>query len=212
MGRRGLIALVAAGCGAHAHAPAPPPTADQVVHDFETAVRTSREAFVAMFDFDVVGGYEILLRREYYLAYRDDMDDDVRAGYERDDGTPYPAPRERRNVGNFYPILGQRTVGSGGCHAEPVVGVWNRTIAAPHAPLPAGSEAWEPLRTRVNALLATGGVTDLRCTGGAGRLTLVWTAAASPRSYDLITIYDDTDADADADAGAASSSTMNVAP
>jgi len=196
VGRGGLAlagALAVAACGrspAPAR-PAPARLADRVVADFERAVLTSKGAFVGLFDFDAVGRYEILLRRVYYLEHAGDMDPAERAGYERDDGTPYPAARERRNVGNFYPLLAQRTVGTGGCRAAPVAGAFNRRIARAYPPLPAGSEAWEPLRARVNRLLAAGGAIDLRCAGGAGALTLVWTTRSGGRGYDLITIYDD---------------------
>jgi hypothetical protein len=191
------IAIAACGGARPATTPAPAPAAavtpDRVVADFERAVRTSRDAFVDLFDFDAVGAVEILLRREYYLANRDDLDDDERARYERDDGTPYPAARERRNVGNFYPRFVQRTVGTGGCHADTIRGDFNRTLAAPQPPLPADSAAWEPLRVRTNALLAAGGAVELRCTGGAGAITLVWTRAEVARGYALITMYDDPD-------------------
>lgn len=191
----GACLAIAAGCGARPIRPAPPALAARVVADFERATRATRDDYLALFDFDKVGAYEILLRRLVLLRFGADLDPAERAGYEADDGTPYPAARERHNVGTIYfDALAARTVGAGGCAIVPTSAA-NRALLGPVPPLPATSAAWAPLREQVNPWLAHGGVVDLRCAGGTGTLTLVWTAAATARGYALITMYDDADAD-----------------
>src|SRR5262249_57810184 len=80
----------------------------------EKAVVQSRDAYVALFDFVAVGEYEILLHRYDLNGRLPNLQDDQREQFAGEDGTPYPEARERRNVGNFYDLLAQRTVGSGG--------------------------------------------------------------------------------------------------
>src|SRR4029079_8215217 len=88
--------------------------------DFERAVQTSKDAYVGLFDFAAVGEFEILLHRYDLNGRLKNLPDDMKEQFAKEDGTPYPATRERRNVGNFYAMLAQRTVGNGGCtHAEP---------------------------------------------------------------------------------------------
>ena len=66
MGARSLILLALAACGGGAATNSPatpsvgavtPSLRDKVVADFEAAVKTSREAYVALFDFVAVGEY-----------------------------------------------------------------------------------------------------------------------------------------------------------
>ncbi|MDQ3366608.1 MAG: hypothetical protein M3680_14385 [Myxococcota bacterium] len=166
-------------------------TGAQVVEDFEAAVRTSQEAYVALFDFAAVGEMEILLHR-YDLNGRLVISEAERAQFAAEDGTPYPAERERTNVASFYAFLAQRTVGSGACRATTPRTRYGRQLGEPYEPLPAGTPAgYETLRSHANAWLATGGVVRISCQGGRGGLALVWTQSAAPRGYDLITIYDD---------------------
>src|SRR5258706_13706666 len=118
MGQRGVaIAVVLGACGHPAAPPSPPaPTSlpAKVAADFEAAVKTSKDAYVALFDFVAVGEMEILLHR-YDLDGRDvDLSDKQTEQYSHEDGTPYPQARERRNVRHFYPILAQRTGGTRG--------------------------------------------------------------------------------------------------
>jgi len=115
-----VAALSAVGCGPKAPQAPARPTAirDRVAFDFEQAVKTNKDAYVALFDFTSVGEYEILLHRYDLLGRFPDLDDARRTQFQGEDGTPYPPTRERRNVGNFYPILAQRTVGTGGCTAS----------------------------------------------------------------------------------------------
>ncbi len=191
-----LVAIAATACG-----PTPPPRAprpaslpEQVVYDFETAVLTSREAWLELFDFVEVGGFEILLRRYDLLGRISDLTDDERADLEADDGTPYPPARERKNVGNFYARLAQRTVGTGACTAAPPRWNYNVLLGLPFDPLPAGQadhDAYEALRVRINAQLDNGGVIGIRCAGGHGGLALVYSQRADARGYAIITIYDD---------------------
>src|SRR5438045_3816071 len=115
MGARGLIVLAA--CGA-SQTPATRPLPDRVVADFERAVLASKDAYVDLFDFTAVGEYEILIHRYDLDGRFPDLDDARRAQFSSEDGTPYPPTRERRNVGNFYEIMAQRTVGRGGCTAS----------------------------------------------------------------------------------------------
>ncbi len=195
MGARDLIALALAACGGAQHAPPAPAPADlpaRVAADFEAAVKTSKDAYVELFDFAAVGEYEILLHRYDLLGRFPGLDDAKRAQFEHEDGTPYPPTRERGNVGNFYPILAQRTVGSGGCTAAAPVSRYGQMLGAAFDPLPMGVPAgYERLRADANAWLARGGVVGIRCTGGQGGLAIVYTAKANARGYDLITIYDD---------------------
>ncbi len=201
MGARSLITTAAmtslvAGCAASAttgpQGPAYRNLAEKVVADFETAVATSKDAYVDLFDFGAVGEYEILLHRYDLNGRLPNLDEDQRAQFAGEDGTPYPPQRERRNVGNFYPLLAQRTVGSGGCVAGAPRTRYGKLLGQPFEPLPASTPpGYELLRTHANAWLAQGGVVGLRCTGGRGGLALVYTARDNARGYDLITIYDD---------------------
>lgn len=192
------IVLVAGACGptAPSRAPRPATLPEQVVHDFEAAVLTSKDAFTELFDFAEVGAFEILLRRYDLLGRIDDLTDAEIANLEKDDGTPYPPERERRNVGNFYKRLAQRTVGTGGCRVEAPHWEYNRLLGLPFEELPADfpeelRPAYETLRQRINAQLAKGGVVGIRCTGGEQGLALVYSERANARGYDIITIYDD---------------------
>ena len=67
------------------------------------------------------------------------MDVATATQYAAEDGTPYPAARERRNVGNFYPLLAQRTVGTGGCTAATPRTRYGRDLGRAFEPLPAGT-------------------------------------------------------------------------
>jgi len=186
-----LLALAACGPPTPTRAPRPATLPERVVYDFETAVLTSQDAFVGLFDFTEVGAFEILLRRYDLLGRLPDLTDDEKADLAADDGTPYPPERERRNVGNFYKILAQRTVGTGRCTAVPPQWAYNRLLGEAFPPLPPGHDAYESLRLRVNAQLAGGGVIGIRCAGGHGGLALVYSPRAGARGYDIITIYDD---------------------
>jgi len=197
MGERSLtltmLALIA-GCPAKTvEQPAQPKTlAERVVADFETAVKQSKDAYVALFDFAAVGEYEILLHRYDLNGRLTNLTETEKAQFSAEDGTPYPAERERKNVGNFYTFLAQRTVGSGGCVAAEPRTSYGKMLGQPFEPLPEGTPpGYETLRTHANAWLANGGVVGFRCTGGKGGLALVFTARDNARGYDLITIYDD---------------------
>jgi hypothetical protein len=193
MGAGRLSLVVLAAC-----ASAPQPTqsheslADRVAADFEAAVLQSRDAYVGLFDFVAVGEYEILLHRYDLNGRLPNLEDDQREQFTGEDGTPYPEARERRNVGNFYPILAQRTVGTGGCSAAAPRTRYGRLLGVFFDPLPEGTPpGYEKLRTDANAWLAKGGVVGVHCTGGKGGLAIVYTARDNARGYDLITIYDD---------------------
>ena len=216
MGHRRLILVALAACGG---APAatttvvqPPPARpassaprvafpperafltlpERVVFDFERAVRESKDAYVDLFDFAAVGEIEILLHRYDLDGRLKNLPETLKAQFQREDGTPYPAARERRNVGNFYPFLAQRTVGTGGCTLRPPRTHYGQLLAQPYPPLPAGTPPrYETLRTHANAWLARGGGIGIECAGGEGGLALVYTARDNARGYDLITIYDD---------------------
>jgi hypothetical protein len=197
MGRGCLIFLVLAGCGASAPTPAPqaprPETLpERVVWDFERAVLDSKESFLALFDFTAVGEMEILLHRYDLLGRLPGITEKMKADYAAEDGTPYPPERERRNVGNFYAFLAQRTVGTGGCVAAAPRTRYGKLLGVPFDALPTDTPPdYEKLRTTVNGYLAKGGVVGITCSGGTGGLALVWTEKPNPRGYDLITIYDD---------------------
>jgi hypothetical protein len=188
------LALVAA-CSANKppEQPTMPKTmAERVVADFEAAVKTSKEAYVSLFDFAAVGEFEILLHRYDLDGRLEHITDDEKAQFSAEDGTPYPAERERRNVGNFYKILGQRTVGTGGCVPGEPRTHYGKLLGQTFEELPDGTPpGYEILRNHTNAWLARGGVVGLRCQGGKGGLAIVFTAKDNARGYDLITIYDD---------------------
>src|SRR5262245_40289404 len=121
MGPRCVVALVIAACGPAAapppvqplpelaKPPAPPAKPrpatmpERVVFDFEAAVSASRDAYVELFDFVAVGEFEILLHRYDLNGRLKNLPYDLKLQFATEDGTPYPAERERRNVGNFYP-------------------------------------------------------------------------------------------------------------
>ncbi|MBK9029749.1 MAG: hypothetical protein IPL61_00145 [Myxococcales bacterium] len=201
--RAALIAaaLAVAGCGAGARsnptgapwprAPLPAPLAERVVWDFEHATLAGVDHWIEQFDFVEVGAFEILLRRYDLLGRLTDLTDAEKAALAAEDGTPYPPERERRNVGRFYKLLAQRTVGTGGCTAGPPRWGYNQRMGQPFEPLPPGHEAYEPLRVRINAQLEGGGVIGIRCAGGRGGLALVYSPRRSARGYAIITIYDD---------------------
>jgi hypothetical protein len=177
---------------------------ERVVADFEKAVLTSKDAYVALFDFVAVGEYEILLHRYDLNGRLNHLTDAEKKQFFAEDGTPYPEARERRNVGNFYPRLAQRTVGTGGCKAGAPRTRYGKELAT-FEPLPATSEVeiegenktaptpagYQTLYTRVTEYTKKGGVVGFTCSGGQGGLALVYTARPNQRGYDLITIYDD---------------------
>jgi hypothetical protein len=189
-----LAALAVLGACGHPVAPSPAAMPDRVAVDFEKAVLASKAAYVDLFDFVAVGEYEILLHR-YDLDGRVasiELTDEKRAQFSAEDGTPYPPTRERRNVGNFYPLLAQRTVGTGDCHAAAPRSEYGKTLGVHFEPLPAGTPpGYDKLRADANAWLDRGGVVGITCSGGQGGLAVVYTQAANARGYNLITIYDD---------------------
>ena len=188
-----ITAVAAVGCTQPAPQAPARPTAlpERVVFDFERATLAGVEPWVALFDFTEIGVFEILLRRYDLLGRLPELTDAQRADLAKDDGTPYPAERERKNVGRFFERLAQPTVGTGGCVAASPRWRYNQRLGVAFDPLPPGHDAYEPLRVRINAQLEDGGVIGIRCTGGRGGLALVYTAADNDRGYDLITIYDD---------------------
>ena len=198
--RAALVAIIGslaglgglAGCPQRAvERPRPADLPAQVVRDFEAAVLRGPDAFVDLFDFAAVGELEILLHRYDLNGRLVNLDEQQKAALAAEDGTPYPAARERRNVGNFYKILGQRTVGAGGCVAGEPRTKYGKLLGT-YPPLPEGTPPkYEALRAHATAWLAQGGVVGLTCKGGKGGLALVYSARATPRGYALITIYDD---------------------
>ncbi len=195
MGARSVaIVLVLTACGPAAAPARPTPNdlAARVAADFERSVLTDRDSYVSLFDFSAVGEYEILLHRYDFNGRMKNLEDDQKAQFAKEDGTPYPVTRERRNVGNFYPILAQRTVGTGGCVATKPRTHYGQLLGQHFDDLPACTPPkYELLRTDANFWLAHGGVVGIKCQGGEGGLAIVYTEAPNQRGYNLITIYDD---------------------
>ena len=194
-----VAAMSACGPKGPTRPPRPATLPEQVVYDFETAVLTSKDAFVDLFDFVTVGEFEILLRRYDLMGRLPDLTDEEIASLEKDDGTPYPPEREKRNVGNFYKRLAQRTVGTGDCRAEAPHWDYNKLMGQPFEELPEDftpeeqRAPYETLRVTINEQLAKGGVITIRCKGGTKGIALVYSERANARGYDIITIYDDGD-------------------
>ena len=165
--------------------------ADRVVYDFEQATLASRDAYVGLFDFAAVGEMEILLHRYDLLGRLENLPEDIKGQFAAEGAVPYPAERERRNVGGFYKVLAQRTVGSGGCKLRSPRTEYAQQLAT-FEPLPEGTAVdYEPLRQKALGYVAKGGLVAFACKGGRGGIALVWTARDNERGYDLITIYDD---------------------
>ncbi len=180
------------------------PLREQVVADFEAAVTKDKAAYVSLFDFVAVGEYEILLHRYDLLGRLKNLSEREKAQFFGEDGTPYPEARERRNVGNFYAPLAQRTVGTGGCKAQEPRTQYGKMLGT-FEPLPETTETeiggekksaptpkgYQLLRDHTVAWLAKGGVVGFTCSSGKGGLAVVYTEKPNARGYDLITIYDD---------------------
>ena len=163
---------------------------DRIAADFEIAVRTNKEAMQALFDFEAVGEYEILLHR-YDLYGRVELDEHQKAVLAAEDGTPYPVAREQRNIGNFYPRWVQPTIGTGGCTLGPPKTYYGKRLGDIE-PLQAGTPpGYQVLFEHATEWLASGGVVRVQCTGGTGGIALVWTKRDNARGYDLITMYKD---------------------
>jgi hypothetical protein len=166
---------------------------ERVVADFEAAIKTSKDAYVGLFDFTAVGEIEILLHRYDLYGRLPKLPDDVKAQFAAEDGTPYPAERERKNVGNFYTFLAQRTVGKGGCKLREPRTRYAKLLGT-YDPLPQGTmayDAYEALRVKATGYVAKGGIVSFACDGGKGGIAVVWTERPNSRGYELITIYDD---------------------
>lgn len=171
-------------------APAPTTVPERIASDVEAAVKRGPEAFVDLFDFEAVGEYEILLHR-YDLAGRHHLSAAETATITAEDGTPYPALRERRNVGNFYPRWVSAAVGTGGCANAVPRTHYGQRLATIDDLAPGTPPGYQILHDHAAAWVAAGGVVGVRCTGGAGGVAVVWTKAANARGYNLITIYND---------------------
>jgi hypothetical protein len=191
----GGLAAIVAGCTPATAPPARPTPQDLpaiVAADFEKAVLASKDSYVSLFDFVAVGEYEILLHRYDLNGRLKNLEPDQKAQFTREDGTPYPPTRERRNVGNFYTILAQRTVGTGGCVATAPRTRYGRLLGEHFPEFPACTPPkYETLRADANFWLEHGGVVGIKCKGGEGGVALVYTEAPNQRGYNLITIYDD---------------------
>ena len=143
-----------------------------VVRRYEAAVRAGRDAYLTLWDFDEVGAVERLLQR--YDLYRGDPlgePEDVRRAAPPE---PFSVERERRNVTNLFPWLGSTPVGSGQCRAREPQSDYTRTMITYEALPPEDTERWGPLRDRVNAMLACGGIVGMQCAGGRGAIAIVY--------------------------------------
>ena len=76
MGVRCCVTVLACACACgSAQTPATRSVPERVAADFEQAVKTSKDAYVALFDFVDVGEYEILLHRYDLNGRFPDLDD-----------------------------------------------------------------------------------------------------------------------------------------
>jgi hypothetical protein len=193
VGTRGLSLVVLAACTPAAPArPTPTDLPARVAADFERAVLENKDAYVNLFDFTAVGEYEILLHRYDLNGRLKNLYDDQRAQFSKEDGTPYPVTRERRNVGNFYPLLAQRTVGTGHCVGTTPRTHYGQLLGQHFDELPTCTPpGYTTLRNDANFWLEHGGVVGIKCEGGTGGVAVVYTEAPNQRGYNLITIYDD---------------------
>ena len=192
MGYRSLILGLAACAPAVPARPTPQDLPARVAADFEHAVLASKDAYVNLFEFSAVGEYEILLHRYDLNGRLKNLYPDQREQFSHEDGTPYPVTREKRNVGNFYPILAQRTVGTGHCVATTPRTRYGQLLGKHFDELPACTPpGYTILRNDANYWLDHGGVVGIKCEGGTGGVAIVYTEAPNQRGYNLITIYDD---------------------
>jgi len=179
----GVIAF-ATGCagaqGTSEPQPAPGPyTAAQraadgetIVRRYESAVRAGRDAYLTLWDFHEVGAVERLLQR--YDLYRGDPlgePEDVRRAAPPE---PFSEERERRNVTNLFPWLGSNPVGGGQCRSREPRSEYTRSMITYEALPPEDAERWGPLRDRVNAMLACGGMVGMQCAHGHGAIAIVY--------------------------------------
>jgi len=162
-----------------------------VVTDFERAVLKGRDAYVDLFDFTIVGMYEILLRRHDLFGRWPNARESYLRQLRKDKPVPYPPERERKNVGNFHSGFVKRAIGTGGCRLTPIKSAYGRKLGQPFPPLPHGNDAYIPMRTTINAAIAAGGAVGIRCKTGKKGLVLVYTRRNSARGYDLITLYEE---------------------
>jgi hypothetical protein len=143
-----------------------------VVRIYERAVRHGRDAYLTLWDFDEVGAVERLLQR--YDLYRGDPLGEPEEVRRNAPPEPFSHEREQRNVTNLFPWLGSGPVGAGRCHAREPRSEYARTLIT-YEPLPPEDQArWGPLRDRVNALFACGGLTGMRCDGGHGAIAIAY--------------------------------------
>jgi hypothetical protein len=192
VGYRSLICVLAACTPAVPARPTPQDLPARVAADFERAVLANKDAYVNLFEFSAVGEYEILLHRYDLDGRVKNLYPDQREQFSHEDGTPYPVTREKRNVGNFYPILAQRTVGTGHCVASAPRSHYGQLLGHHFEELPACTPAgYTILRNDANYWLDHGGVVGIKCEGGTGGVAVVYTEAPNQRGYNLITIYDD---------------------
>jgi hypothetical protein len=192
------VALGAA-CGGRQEVASTVPVADSelVVAAFERAVLEGEPAYAELFDFARVGAYEKLLH-QYDLQGRGGiaLSDAQRAQYEREKADPvaYPVARERRNLGHFHGLFVKQTIGGGGCAPTEARTPYSRLLGEEFPRLPAGWEAWEPLRQEVNAFVRESRQVTLQCEKGNGnRIVLVYAPAANDRGWNIVTMYEETE-------------------
>jgi hypothetical protein len=178
----GVVVIAACGGaqrGDEGHASAGPYTQGQreedartVVRMYERAVRNGRDAYLSLWDFDEVGAVERLLQR--YDLYRGDPlgePEDVRRNAPPE---PFSHEREQRNVTNLFPWLGSGPVGGGACRPREPHSEYARTLITYEPLPPEDRERWGPLRDRVNALFACGGLVGMQCEHGHGAIAVAY--------------------------------------
>ena len=156
-------------------------------------MKTSKDAYVALFDFVAVGEYEILLHRYDLNGRLANLPDDMQGAVRRPrTARPIrPSASAATSATSIDPRAAHRRQRrlhrERAAHALRQAARPARSSRCPRARPPA-TRSCAPPRTATSRRAASSGI---KCSGGKGGLAIVYTESANPRGYELITIYDD---------------------